>query len=85
MKYGFHWLIFVSFPCALFSWLSSSIFYGYFGCMALCVLSVDDVRDWLLDAIKAWYPSLEKGTGSVISDEITVLWNDQLVLRHELP
>ena len=53
--------------------------------MALCVLSVDDVRDWLLDAIKAWYPSLEKGTGSVISDEITVLWNDQLVLRHELP
>ena len=38
----------------LFSWLSSSIFYGYFGCMALCVSPVDDARDWLLDAVGIW-------------------------------
>ena len=36
MKCGFHWFIFFSFLHALFSWLFSSIFYGYFGCMALC-------------------------------------------------
>ena len=51
MKCGYHWFIFVSFSYALFSWLSSSVFYEHFGCMALCVSSIDDVKDWLLNAV----------------------------------
>ena len=43
---------------ALFSWLSSSVFCGYFGC--LCASLVDGAREWLLDAVGTWYPSLEE-------------------------
>ena len=57
------------FSRTMFSWLSFSIFYGYFECMTLCVLSINDVGDWFLDTIEIWYPSLENGAGLVISIE----------------
>lgn len=57
-------VIFVSVSHALFPWLPSSVFCESFGCMALCVSLVDDVKVWLLDVVGAWYPSLEKsGSG----------------------
>ena len=75
MKSGFHWFIFVSFLHALFSWLSSSIFYGYFGCMALCVSPIDDARDWLLDAVGIWSQVCKK------KSKLNGFWCDYCFIR----
>ena len=89
MKYEM-WLslihFFIFFLRALFSWSSSSVFYGYFGCIALCASLVHDAREWLLDAIGTWYPSLEK----VEQAQWFLMWllfhgNDWLALRYGLP
>ena len=35
-------------------------FYGYFRCIAVCASLVDGAREWLLDVVRIWYPSLEE-------------------------
>ena len=60
VKCGFHWFIFVFVLHALLSWLSSFVFCGYLGCITLCVLPTEDVRDWLRDIWisqwRSWFP-----------------------------
>ena len=75
MKWGLHWFIFVSFPHTLFSWLSSSILCGYFGCISVCALPVDYDREGLLNAIETSNPNLEEESKLDDSDVIVVSWD----------
>ena len=47
MKCGLHRVFLVYILHALFSWSSSSVFYGYFGCIVVCASLVDGAREWL--------------------------------------
>ena len=58
----------------LFSWLSSFVFCGCFGCMALCVPPIDYDREGLLNAIETWEPNLEGESRLGDSDVIVVSW-----------
>lgn len=68
---------------ALFSWLSSFVLCGYFGCIALCASLVDGVRGWLLDAVRTWNPSLEDEAGLVVPHETTVSWESLLDTKRD--